>query len=244
MSVPMLETLHIADSLCTIDPHGGKVAELVIHGVRILGTFDRIDGKKGATHVCVPNFAAEGMTTYGLPFHGPARNQLWSVDAASSVSMTLSTTLAATKEYPSSLRVTQHCVLTADRFTHTVYVTNAGSATVPVNIGIHDYFATPHGWRGTRLNDQDVTEHISQNQSLRSHPTRTIIQFPGAHPIAITGHGFSDFMLWSAKKNGVYDDAYACVEPVFSTASEFFGSEVSLLHPDATRSISQEITLA
>ena len=61
------------------DLSGGRIVSLKNKDKFILGTFQRIDGKTGNTHVCTPNFAEEGMEKYNLPFHGPFRNSEWTL---------------------------------------------------------------------------------------------------------------------------------------------------------------------
>lgn len=103
----MQKTIKSDKSQLTIDTQGGKIVELVIAGAKILGSFQRIDGKIGATHICTPNFAGEGMTEFGLPFHGPARNLEWQVVSESENMIEIKVTLEALEKYKSALEVRQ-----------------------------------------------------------------------------------------------------------------------------------------
>lgn len=60
-----------------VELEGGRIVSLKNRGVLILGSFERIDGKKGNTHICVPNFNMEGVKEFNLPPHGPFRNESW-----------------------------------------------------------------------------------------------------------------------------------------------------------------------
>ena len=62
-----------------VDLNGGRIVNLIKDDQKILGTFERIDGKKGNTHICTPNFANEGVEKFGFIFHGPFRNAEWNL---------------------------------------------------------------------------------------------------------------------------------------------------------------------
>ena len=69
--------LNFQDWELVIDLNGGRIVSLKNKGILILGSFERIDGKSGNTHVCIPNFANDGVEKYGFIFHGPFRNAVW-----------------------------------------------------------------------------------------------------------------------------------------------------------------------
>ncbi len=301
-----------------INLQGGKIEELVLDDVKILGTYDRIDGKTGSTHICVPNFASEGTKEYGLPFHGPARNLEWQVVNQSENSLEIKVIIEALEKYKSSLEVTQiftlspchlaefhevpinSCFPIGDSskakerltfrsdeggeipcFAHEVHVKNIGTVAVPVNIGIHNYFDTPNGWQNARLNNKNIKEEIEKNLSVSINPpvqlsgyaddesalldssaqggsTRrvTFLSFERSRELSqhdrslaqksirVVTQGASEFVTWSGVKDGKYDSRYACIEPVISFDSNYFGSETSLLYPDKSRIMSQTISLA
>ncbi|MCX6732563.1 MAG: hypothetical protein NTV98_03415, partial [Candidatus Roizmanbacteria bacterium] len=62
----------------TLDLDGGRIHDLSHKGVKVFGTYQRIDEKMGNTHVCTPSFDKEGQDVYQLPFHGYARTLTWS----------------------------------------------------------------------------------------------------------------------------------------------------------------------
>lgn len=253
----MIKTISIGESKFCVDTNGGKISEMILDGVKVLGTYNRIDGKKGSTHVCTPNFAGEGMETYGLPFHGPARTLEWEITKEDDKSLEMRVVLEALEKYESALEVRQVFeIFTRDlstslemthltAFHHEVTVKNIGAAAFPVNIAIHNYFDTPHGWEDAKLNNKSIKEEIENNLSIQSKETIELgiwnLEFGTSQSLLIETVGAYDLMCWACTKSGKYDSAYACVEPVVSCDPAYFESEASLLPPGETRSMSQKI---
>jgi len=110
-----------------------------------------------------------------------------------------------------------------------------------VNIGIHSYWSTPHGWEGTRLNGYDISKLVAANGQKELRKSNTI-QFPDGRRFRLQTKGFEDVKLWSAPdEKGEYDDMYVCIEPVLSLAHNFFGSKQSILKEGKSLGVSQEI---
>ncbi len=270
----MIKTISIAESKFSVDTNGGKISEMILDGVKVLGTYERMDGKIGATHICTPNFAGEGVEKYGLPFHGPARTLEWEIVKEDDKSLEMKVVLEALGKYVSALEVRQifalhrldssHSFRMTDSesssstvmlslpkhpenifFSHEVHVKNLGTVAAPVNIAIHNYFDTPSGWEGARLNDKSIKEKIEKNLSI--HASKPIergiwnLEFGTSQSLLIETQGAHDLMCWTSTKDGKYDQNYACVEPVVSCDPAYFGSEASLLPPGETRSMSQKI---
>jgi galactose mutarotase-like enzyme len=229
--------------LLDIDLQGGRISELHYQNQIILGTFDRIDGKKGNTHLCVPNFGAEGKEL-DLPFHGPARNERWKIIKQTNDSLTITWEMLPTEKYPGHLIVEQEFIL-EDGFKQTVNVMNRGK-TVPVNLGIHNYWATPNGLENASVNGIDITTGIETNNSIKVKNKNEII-FSGMKPIIWELDGFNDAVLWTGfKREGektIYDQKYCCIEPVRSYDKNYFGSERSLLKTGKSFPVSQQIGL-
>lgn len=162
----MQKTIKSGKSQLTIDTQGGKIVELVLDDKKILGTFSRIDGKTGATHICTPNFAGEGMEIYGLPFHGPSRNMEWQVARESENMIEINVRLEALEKYKSALEVKQIFVISEKEFSQEVHVKNVGKFAAPVNIGIHNYFHTPNGWKEAKINNKSIKKEIEKNLSV------------------------------------------------------------------------------
>ena len=102
-----------------IDLNGGRIKRLEKDRQKILGTYERIDGKIGNTHICVPNFAAEGVEKFGYVFHGPFRNALWRLVCQSENRIEISCEI-------DSLLVNQIFEI-GDDFNHKVQVRNVGN---------------------------------------------------------------------------------------------------------------------
>lgn len=223
-----------------LDLKGGKIHSLHHKEEKVLGTYNRIDGKGGNTHLCLPNFGNEG-SELGLPFHGPARNVLWSVKQKRRYSIVISCDIPQTPLYLASLHVEQSFTL-QDAFVHEVKVINTGKKAVPLNIGCHYYWNTPQGWNKIKINGEDVSEKIGVNGSQTLLKENTF-QFPHTS-YRITQTGFSDVVLWTGfivKENKKkFDEGYCCIEPVRGGES-FFGSPESLLSPGEEVSTSFQI---
>jgi galactose mutarotase-like enzyme len=220
---------------------GGRIEKLTYRKELILGTFDRKDGKKSNTHVCTPNFNREGTKEYGLPVHGPPRNTIWQVKTDDRTYFSIYCIVPATDLYKAGLYVEQVFELRPGLFKQTVVVENTQGSKVPVNIGIHNYWAVPHGWKGTRLNGCDISRLVETNGQRELRKSNTV-RFPDGRRFRLQTKGFEDVKLWAAPdNNGVYDDAYVCIEPVLSLGTDYFGSKQSMLGEGKSFIASQEI---
>lgn len=239
----MEKTLSANYLTLTVDLSGGRILELKSRGETVLGTFTRIDGKTGNTHLCLPNFGAEGQEKYNLPFHGYARTVNWETAGGRYQlpdRLTLRCYLPPTSNYPAELEVTQEFALLPDVFRQTVTVKNLQGPPVPVNIGIHNYWQTPAKWEGARLNGEDITQKIKDNgfSPLKSD---NAITFSGGVSYKLHTEGFGAAVLWTGRKDGRFDSAYACIEPAVAYDPGYFGSDESLLAEKQTRVAVQEI---
>lgn len=223
-----------------LDLKGGRIVSLYHKEKRILGTYARIDGKSGNTHLCLPNFAGEG-TALGLPFHGPTRNATWNIKEKRRYSLVIWCDVPTSDLYPARLHVEQSFKM-QDNFIHEIKVTNVKGPAVPLNIGCHYYWDCPKGWEGTKINDEDVSLKIQTNGSQKVD-THNVIVFPHSS-YAIIQAGFSKVVLWTGFKieddKKVSDSSYCCIEPVRGEGN-FFGSAASLVDPGNTVSTSFQI---
>jgi len=238
----MIHTLDCLNWHLEIDLKGGRIIELSRSGEAVLGTFARIDGKTGNTHICVPNFGNEGTAQFGLPFHGPARNLEWQTEHITGDSLTILCELPPSASYTGELYAAQVFELKKDSFSHTVTVENTGESAAPVNVGIHNYWATPDGWEGAKLNGTDITAQIRENGSGSLRKSNTIT-FPGGRKYKLKVKGFSDMMFWSAGSGGQNDRSYACLEPVHLLSDPPKALKEKMLQPGRQRTVSQEIFL-
>ena len=238
-----------------VDTNGGKILELVLNGVKILGTYKRVDGKAGATHVCVPNFAGEGIDKFGLPFHGPARNMDWTLKDIGNVAEELHMVIEALEHYDSSIEITQVFIIGKDSFSQEVRVKNNGKDAVPVNIGIHNYFDTPKSWEEVTINNKSIKKEIENNLAIKianlsdfhnNHEVKIVetqIVFPKDKKLLLHTKGASELVTWTGVKDGKYNKDFACIEPVCWFDPKFFGTPHSLLDPGETRVLKQDIIL-
>ena len=100
----------------------------------------------------------------------------------------------------------------------TIEITNIGDKPVPVNLGVHYYWATPESWQGTQINKKRYQR----------------INFSEQKPLNIEQIGFSNAVLWTGFKEEdnkkTFDQKYCCIEPVIGTGN-YFGSDKSMLFP-------------
>jgi galactose mutarotase-like enzyme len=221
---------------------GGRVAYLNYKNKNILGSFARMDGKEGNTHLCLPNFGVEGEDKYGLPFHGFARTSYWKKEEESHQYLSISTWIKATHKYESDLQVIQKFILEKEYFQQEISVTNQGSKSVPVNVGIHNYWNTIQGWDGLAINGYKVTDLVKENGYINIGAKNEIV-FPIGKKVLWELTGFNRAVLWTAQKDGHYNADFVCIEPVKEYALDYFGSPSSLLAPKKTFVCSQKIVI-
>jgi len=228
----------------TVDLQGGRIEELSYKETLILGVFQRVDGKVGSTHVCTPNYHSEGTKEYGLPIHGAPRNVVWEVKTDDSAYLSVYCNIPATDLYKADLYVEQIFELTKDSFKQTVIVENTKGETVPVNIAIHDYWATPGGWRGTKVNGIYIESEVIKDGQCKARKSNTIV-FPDKRKFKLKLQDFSDLRLWSARngKNELNED-FVCIEPIMTLGKNYFGSKQSMLKEGKALGASQEILVA
>lgn len=225
-----------------INLQGGRIEELSYENNQILGTFDRKDGKKGHTHICTPNFNMEGTVEYGLPPHGNLRNMEWHIKTEDDSYLSIYCNVPATHLYKAELYVEQ--IFELDKsFKHTVIVENTLGETVPVNIGIHNYWTTPGGWEGTKVNGLFITSEVINNGQMVSRKSNTIA-FPDGRRFRLKLSDLHYLKLWTSSNiNKEFDSDYVCIEPVLSLKPDYFGSKQSLLKEGKAMGASQEISL-
>ena len=233
-----IHTSH-ADWFLSVNLDGGRIKELSYKQIKVFGTYNRIDGKEGSTHICAPSFDKEGQDAYNLPFHGYARTLKWAIEKQTADSVEISTITPLSSTYPASLKIVQVFSI-KNNFIHTVQISHREGKSVPVNIGLHYYWDTPIGWENTTVNRQDITVKIKTNEYSILHETNKII-FPHTTYILRT-NSFHTAVLWSSFKTDEegkkqYNDDFCCIEPVIKWPN-FFGSDPSILMPGKTVSAS------
>ncbi len=227
--------------LLSLDLVGGRIRDLSWKGRRVLGTYKRIDGKMGNTHVCIPSFDKEGEK-YDLPFHGLVRTIPWTIKAKSSSVIIISCRTPSSKLYPAELTVEQEFSID-DMFIHTIRVTNCGGSEVPTNIGCHYYWDTPKGWDTIRLNGREIKADIETNGVI-DLKERNIIDFPHARYELIT-NGFRSAVLWTSflmdtQGSKKFSQDFCCIEPVVQWPN-YFGTTESMLKLGEKKTVSLSI---
>jgi len=228
--------------LLSLDLNGGRIQELTYKGIKIFGTYQRIDGKMGNTHICAPSFDKEGQEKYGLPFHGYARTLKWESKKLTANTVQIKTVTHSTETYPAQLELIQEFVLDTV-FTHTITVKHLRGLDVPVNIGIHYYWDTPQGWNEITIKNRSQKELIKTNGYMNLEEKNSII-FPHAS-YELTSCGFNSAMLWTSFKtdttgNKIYNHDFCCIEPIIGWPG-YFTSPASILGIGKTISASVQI---
>lgn len=239
----MQKELSFGEWQLVVNLQGGRIEELSYKEMIILGTFQRIDGKKGNTHVSVPNFDLEGTKEYGLPPHGAARNMTWQIKVEDKTYLSIYCAVPATDLYKANLYVEQIFELTKDSYKQTVIVENTKGETVPINIGIHNYWATPKDWLGTKINGIDVAQKIKNEGQSKVRKSNTIV-FSDGRRFRLKLNDFGDIRLWTAfNEKKEFDHKFVCIEPIKSLGIHYFGSKQSMLKEGKAIGASQEISL-
>jgi galactose mutarotase-like enzyme len=221
-----------------IDLIGGRIVELRYGKRKILGTYKRIDGKTGNTHICVPNFGNEGGVEFGLPFHGGGRNKVWETEGRG---LRLQCLLQHTEKYRTDLLVCQTFTFQKNSFIHEVVVEHLAGEPVPLNIGIHNYWDTPNGWDGILVNNENVTEQVKKN-GIVSIKRKNVISLPHKTPILWETQGFLQAVLWASFKGDEFDPKYVCIEPIRG-GNGFWGSTKSIISPQKKVVVVQKISI-
>jgi hypothetical protein len=219
-----------------VDLDGGRIEILKKNGVLILGSFERIDGKKGNTHLCIPNFANDGVEKYGLPFHGIFRNAVWNLAQQTNESLEIDCEV-------DGFKVKQIFTFDGD-FNQKIIIENISDKERPVNAAIHNYWSSDLGWEGVLLNGINMSMGIRNSEFVDLKQTNEL-NIPGKPLIKWRLFGFSCAKLWTAfleeSGNKIFDNNYFCLEPKMEEDENFFGSVESLLRSKAKLELRQAI---
>jgi len=219
-----------------VDLEGGRIVSLMKDEEGILGSFERMDGKMGNTHVCIPNFAAEGVEKFGFVFHGPFRNSRWQVVNQADDSLEVKCEIEG-------LEVVQKFQVGRQGFSHKIVVTNNTGERKRVNAAVHNYWETKYGWQGTKLNGVDITEGFKTNPEIRLKK-ENLLEFPGQKAIFWRVENFKVVKLWTGfreeNREKIYDQKYVCLEPVMEKEG-FVETDRSWLESGKKLELNQEI---
>lgn len=229
--------INFGDWELVVDLEGGRINSLKNRMVLILGSFERIDGKRGNTHVCIPNFANDGVKKYGLPFHGYFRNAPW-------VLVQKTENLIEINCETMGFDVHQIFSLNGEYFSQKIIIENKNEEEKPVNVAIHNYWSSELGWQGLTLNDFDLGSGIKQNDFINLRQLNEL-NIPGKPLIKWQFNGFNYAKLWTGfleeSGNKIFDNNYFCIEPIMEKDENFFGSEESMLLPKTKLELRQMI---
>lgn len=186
--------------------NGGRVKSYERDGRLILGTYKRIDGKIGNTHVCTPNFGNE-LSEYKMPFHGYARNEKWKILEERDNFIKIGYLMKNKDSYLTDLEIIQ-VFDTRKNFVHEVRVKNVGKLMAPVNIAIHYYFDMPYGWEDLRINDSmAIPDLIRADGEIGAQEVNKIDD--GKRVIIMKTRNVKKLHLWSGG-----NEKFCCIEPV------------------------------
>lgn len=229
--------LNYLDWELVVDLDGGRIDSLKNKGILILGSFERIDGKRGNTHVCVPNFANDGVEKFGLPFHGLFRNAPW-------IMVQKTENMLEIDCETMGIKVSQIFTLNKEFFIQKIIVENKSEELKPFNVAVHNYWASELGWRGSTLNGYDLSLGIKESNFVNLKQLNEI-NIPGKPLIKWQLIGFKYAKLWTGfledGGNKIFDNNYLCVEPIMEKDPNFFGRDDSLLASKAKIELRQMI---
>jgi hypothetical protein len=223
--------------LLEIDLDGGRVVKLEKDRQKILGTYNRIDGKIGNTHICVPNFSSEGVEKFGFIFHGPFRNSGWNVVNINENSVEINCEIE-------DLLVNQVFEI-GKEFSQKIKVKNIGNEKKRVHVAIHNYWDTEFGWSGIKLNGHNITPGFIDNPEIKLEKNN-ILDIPEKKIIYWQIENFKKAKLWTGMKEEggkkVYDKKYVCIEPMMEYEG-FVETDESWLEPNDKLIVEQRIDI-
>lgn len=203
-----------------IDLDGGRIEELSFKDEVVLGTFERIDGKLGNTHICSPNFGSEGMKKFNLDFHGPFRKMKWELVNKNEENIEI-------EVIDLNLKVKQIFKI-GDFFEQKVIIENLDDKERLVNIAIHNYWDSKNDWRGIKLNGKVVDDLIMKNTNSVLDK-ENLLEIAGKSLINWQVFGCKYGQFWTGfiddDGNKKFDEKYVCIEPSLERQG-FLDSEV------------------
>lgn len=203
-----MEIIQNNDWKLIVDLNGGRIRELKYKDEIVLGTYKRIDGKEGNTHICCPNFGSEGMDKFGLPFHGPFRNLEWNLVSKNENQITI-------EVQDLGLKIKQFFEIN-NGFKQTIRVENLKNERRVINLAIHNYWNAKKDWRGTKLNGKIINDLV-ESDSSEILLNKNIIEIPNKLKYKWILDGFKYSQFWTSFKDinseKEYDRNYMCIEP-------------------------------
>lgn len=214
--------LKTKNSELIIDLNGGKINRLNLTGQAVLWGGLRPDGKKAATHVCLPNFrkVRSGLLAK-LPQHGPARNDKWQL--ITNDPLVIKWTMDEIKGvYPAGLIARQEFKLYPQYLIYSLILKNLKDQVLSVNPGIHFYFLAGDK-NQIKINSKKIDPNLwLADGSIYPIQSENVIEFSWGK-ISLKQEGFKQFMLWSP-----LEAEFVCIEPVNGVDNDIYKQENQL----------------
>jgi D-hexose-6-phosphate mutarotase len=169
---------------------------------QMLALDDGSQKQRGGCHVCLPNFGPGGES--GLPQHGFARDETWSVIAQTPASVQLE--LYGNGNYQHMRAVLAYMLHDAG-VDMSLVVSNEGSESFAVSPGFHPYFAA----NDPAVNVQDqiyATSELSDAVFINGNVSELQLS-SGAYRFATTN--LAQWVLWTDRLG-----EYVCLEPTYA----------------------------
>lgn len=224
--------LSVGDARAVIDSRGAFVTELYDGDWQILfkkGEYVNSEGEaktRGGCHPCFPNFGPAD-SKYGLPQHGPARDETWEVLPQGDEAIYL---------HKKINRIDTHVMyeLGEKSLSTTLITKNEHYGSQPVAPGFHPYFNVGKlnevSINGVTYNlDKDAdrlknTDYVDNVKTLQIDDR--IINFDT---------NLTRFAIWSGGEADEEGNRYICVEPTLEGPSFSDGNTPSVLESDETK---------
>jgi hypothetical protein len=118
-----------------------------------------------------------------------------------------------------------------------------------INFAEHLYWNAPEGYKGTLVNDEDVTDDIAGNK-IKILKAINVVQIPGCPKIILAQEGLPYANYWVGRytdgkedPDGKPDTGYLCIEPVENDPNKPFNSPENMLQPGDSRPATFTISL-
>jgi galactose mutarotase-like enzyme len=213
----------VKKNILTVDPNGGRI-QLTLDNTSMLTMISRGDGKTGITHPCSPIFDEDRNNVYGLlGKHGKMRDSICKLSHPDQDKIIIEHDVEDFG-YPKGITAKQVLEIEGSIFTLSFTHQNNGNQETAVNAGEHCYFDAPQGYKGTLINNIDISRLIEENPNGTGIEllSKNIIQIPGKPKILLQQNGFNKAFIWVGRnKKGIIDKNYICIEPIEFHPDEF-----------------------
>jgi glucose-6-phosphate 1-epimerase len=199
-----------------IDRQGGYVQTLSrADGTPILYGAITPDGKRRATHVCVPNFGPDARGE--LHQHGFGRETVWTQEVMSEEDDATQLRLTHTVdvgEY-TGLHMGLDYTITSDSFTMSLNCQNNSDQPLRLAPGFHPYFALPTGVETVTVDGRSYRiDELAEAKFQHTETGHVAVEFGQDQGSLRLETNLRELALWSGDSS-----RYVCIEPTYSGAS-------------------------